>query len=100
MIDFVGSWLNSGVGDFKHLTTQKCFVEGHGIMGGVRNKHDIWIPMHARNGSAYLWTPPPAIADVALEECMKAIHKQSDTYHVFLIPRLLPPLAVQVLQII
>jgi hypothetical protein len=36
--------------------------------------------------------PPPVIADVALEECLKAVHKQMDAYHVFLVPRLHSPL--------
>ena len=40
----------------------------------------------------YIWSPPPVIADVALDECMKAVHKQTDAFHVFLIPRLYSPL--------
>jgi hypothetical protein len=37
------------------------------------------------------------IADVALEECMKAIHKCTDTYHVVLIPHLCSPLWLRML---
>jgi hypothetical protein len=44
------------------------------------------------NNKAYIWVPPPIIADVALEECSKAIHKRTDAYHVFLIPQLYSPL--------
>ena len=32
--------------------------------------------------------PSLVIADVALEECLKAVHKRTDTYHIFVIPRL------------
>jgi hypothetical protein len=32
------------------------------------------------------------IANVALEECAKAIHKRTDAYHIFLIPHLYSPL--------
>ena len=42
--------------------------------------------------SLYIWSPPLVIADVALEECMKAIHKRTDAIYVFVIPRLYSPL--------
>jgi len=35
------------------------------------------------------------IADVALEECLKAVHKRTDAFHIFLIPRLYSPLWLQ-----
>ena len=34
---------------------------------------------------------PPVIADVALEECMKAVHKRTDAVHIFVVPRLFTP---------
>ena len=67
------------------------FDREHGILGGSKDQHGVWIPIHAENGRVYLWTPPPVIADVALEECMKATHKRSDAFHIFLIPRLFSP---------
>jgi hypothetical protein len=67
------------------------FDRGHGILGGSKDQHGVWIPNHAENGRVYLWTTPPVIADVALEECMKATHKRSDAFHIFLIPRLFSP---------
>ena len=67
---------------------EKWFQEGHRILGGSKDSHGVWIPNHKPNGRVYLWNPPPVIADVALEECMKAIHKRTDTFHIFLIPRL------------
>jgi len=52
-----------------------------------------------KNGKAYLWSPALVIADVALEECLKAIHKRTDAFHIFVIPRLFsPPLDVAVVQ--
>ena len=36
-------------------------------------------------------TPPPVIAVVCLEECLKAIHKRRDTFNIFVIPRLNNP---------
>ena len=34
---------------------------------------------------------PPVVADVCLEECLKAVHKRRDAFHVFLLPRLFTP---------
>ena len=51
----------------------------------------VWTPLHANNGMHYLWAPPPVVADVALEEALKAIHKRKDAVHIFVIPRLFSP---------
>jgi hypothetical protein len=90
--EFVSSWLAPVVGKAIWLRPEDWFVEGHGIVGGKRDLHGVWIPTHAKNGRAYMWQPPPIIADVALEECLKSVHKQTNAYHVFLIPRLYSPL--------
>ncbi len=80
------------LGPCKVLSVDKWFQEGHGITGGTRKVGRIWTPLHATEGKAYIWAPPPIIADVALEECAKAIHKRTDTYHILLIPCLYSPL--------
>ena len=77
--------------ELEPLTTEQWFVEGHGIIGGKKDGHGVWIPEHALNGTKYLWVPPPIVADAALEECLKAVHKRRDAYHIFLIPRLYTP---------
>ncbi len=98
--EFVELWLTPVVGASTWLQPEEWLIEGHGMTGGQRDLHGIWTPTHARNRKAYIWMPPPIIADVALEECLKAMHKHTDVYHVFLIPRLYPPpLAVNVLQL-
>lgn len=40
----------------------------------------------------YIWTPPPAAADVAVQELRKARHKRQKSTHVFVCPRLMKPL--------
>jgi hypothetical protein len=60
-------------------------------VGGKKDARGVWIPTHAGGGKAYLWSPPPVIADVALEECLKAVHKRTDCFHIFVIPRLFTP---------
>ena len=66
-------------------------MEGHGITGGKKDDNGVWIPNHAKNRKTYLWMPPPVIADVALKECMKAVHKRTDAVHIFVIPCLFTP---------
>ena len=92
ILDFVQSWLESTVGKGQVLKVEEWFVEGHGIVGGKRDSHGVWIPIHNKNGAVFVWSPPPVIGDVALEECLKSIHKQPDAFHVLLIPRLFSPL--------
>ena len=86
---YINSW--AGKGNLSPLLAEEWFVEGHGIIGGRKDENGIWIPNHAKNGQTYLWMPPPVIADVALEECMKAVHKRTDAVHIFAIPRLFTP---------
>jgi hypothetical protein len=74
------------MGSSKLLSSKEWFQEGHGIIGGEKGTSGIWIPRHTENGKAFIWVPPPIIADVALEECFKAIHKRTDAYRIFLIP--------------
>ncbi len=66
------------------LQVEEWFQEGHGISGGSKDLHRV--SNHKPNGRVYLWNLPPVIADVALEECMKAIYKRTDALHIFLIP--------------
>ena len=91
VIEFVKSWVEPVAGDLRILSPEEWFVEGHGIVGGRKDARGMWIPSHAKNGKAYLWSPAPVIADVALEECLKAVHKRTDAFHIFLIPRLFTP---------
>ncbi len=81
----------TGLDDLKPLLTDKWFDVGHGIVGGTRDNHRMWIPTHAPSGQVYWWDPPPVLADIALEEAMTACHKRSDAIHIFTIPRLYSP---------
>ena len=89
LLDWVRSWTRRP--DLEPLTPEGWFEEGHGITGGTKDKHGVWIPIHEPKGNLHLWVPPPAVADAALEELLKARHKRTDTYHVGLIPRLMAP---------
>jgi len=89
LINWVRSWTRHP--DLEPLTPEGWFEEGHGITGGVKDKHGVWIPTHEPKGNLHLWAPPPAVSDAALEELLKARHKRTDTYHVVLIPHLMTP---------
>ena len=86
VLDFVKSWVNPILVETKVLDTEEWYQEGHRIVGGKKDTRGLWIPYHTPNGKAYIWSPPPIIADVALEEWLKAIHKQTNGFHIFLIP--------------
>jgi hypothetical protein len=89
LLEWVRGW--TGVLSLKPLTPEGWFVEGHGIVGGSLDHNGVWIPTYGKGGKVFLWSPPPAIADVALEELLKARHKRTDMVHVLLIPRLMTP---------
>ena len=88
LLDWVRSWTDKSL---TPLSVDEWFDRGHGIIGGQLDAHGIWIPMHEKRRQMHLWDPPPALADVALEELLKARHKRTDTFHVILIPRLMLP---------
>jgi hypothetical protein len=50
---------------------------------------NFWIPEFKRG--FYLWAPPPAAADVALEELHVACLKRQDSFHIIVVPRLMTP---------
>ena len=89
LVDWIRAW--TGRPELEPLTPEGWFEEGHGITGGEKDKHGVWIPSHEKGGNLHLWPPPPAAADAALEELLKARHKRTDTFHVVAIPRLASP---------
>ncbi len=89
LLDWIRSW--TGNQSLSPLKPEEWFVEAHGICGGKINSDGIWMPEHEKKHQAHLWCPPPAVADAALEELLKARHKRSDTFHIILIPRLMTP---------
>jgi hypothetical protein len=83
---WLGTWLG---GKAEMLSPTGWFTRGHDHLGGSRNKLGFW--QHAISPGEFVWTPPPAAADVALEELRKARIKRQDSTHYFICPRLLTP---------
>ena len=70
------------------LDENDWFIKGHDIDGGYM-LNNFYYPQY-RKGT-YLWSPPPAAAEIACEEIRKARTKRSESTHIFVCPRLLTP---------
>ena len=58
-----------------------------GLSLSVLSPND-WPKKH-EEGKTYLWTPPPAAADAALDWMGESIHKRSSSVHIVMVPRLM-----------
>jgi hypothetical protein len=87
----VKTWISSWLGaQAEFLEPKDWFVRGHDALGGKVDGKGFW-----RAGfrpGRLVWMPPPAAADVALEELRKARIKRQRSLHVFVCPRLMKPL--------
>ncbi len=89
VLTWVRSWMDQP--KLEPLSPEGWFKEGHGFVGETRDSCKIWRPTHKPRNGLHLWAPPPSVADLALEELLKAHHKRMDTFHIVLIPRLMAP---------
>ena len=81
-------WLRSWTTDeLIHLAPTDWFDQGHDI-DGWRQCHDGFSRPILREQRAYLWSPPPFAADIAVAEMRKARIKRQSSTHVFVCPRL------------
>ena len=71
------------------LNYEGWFERAHDIVGGAKNGDGIWVPEY-RNAT-YVWTPPPAAAQVAVEQLRRARLKREGSTHVLIVPRLMTP---------
>lgn len=81
------TWLKSWLGPKAiFLEPQDWFQKGHDIIGyEKKGLYQFPIIQHG----CYVWTPPPAAADVAIEELRKARIKRQKSTHLIVIPKLL-----------
>ena len=76
-------WIKSWAGsDPLFLEPRHWFVEGHDLryVGLTRN-------LEIESGT-YIWTPPPAVADVAIEQLRCAVLKRQQSLHILIVPKL------------
>ncbi len=56
ILEFIKSWLEpASSGAAQVLQESQWFVEGHGIIGGRKDPHGVWLPVHVANGKSYIW---------------------------------------------
>jgi len=72
------------------LSEEDWFWRAHDIVGGGTNADGIWIPKF--KAGIFLWLPPPAAGQFAVEELRAARNKRTQSLHIVLIPRLFTPL--------
>jgi hypothetical protein len=84
--EWITSWLGEGA---EFLEPKDWFERGHDTLGGSYDAKGFWRSKF-KTGKM-VWMPPPAAADVALEELRKARIKRQDSLHVFVVPRLMKP---------
>ncbi len=86
--DWLRNW--TGEKDLEFLDPEGWFERGHDLVEeGDTNAEGHWIP-RTKPGK-FVWCPPPAAADVAVEELRKARHKRQESTHIFIVPRLMKP---------
>ena len=84
-------WVDSWAGSTPLvLTPTDWFERGHDIDGGCTGVDGFWRPVVSPG--TYLWAPPPAAADVALEQLRTARIKRQQSTHIFICPRLMTPM--------
>ena len=89
--EWISSFVTPGKGQSKieFLSPEGWYERGHDILGGTKNEDKVWTPNY-KDGT-FIWTPPPAAAQTAVEQLRKARLKRENSTHVVIIPRLMTP---------
>lgn len=86
--DKLEPWFRSWVGETMEVLDPKgWFTRGHEHVGGTAAGSRFWR-VECEPG-IFLWAPPPAAADVAIEELRKSLIKRQTSTHIFVCPRLM-----------
>ena len=78
----LSSWIRSWIGlDYFMLEPEHWFIDAHNIRFTSERKMFI-------QSSTYVWTPPPCIANVAIEQLRYMRIKRQRSTHVMIVPKL------------
>ena len=86
----VGTWIRSWIPDQAphFLLPGDWFEAGHGLHSGTIDPFGSWMPSEAPT-SWLVWSPPPSLADVALDELEESRHKRKHLNHIWVAPHLM-----------
>ena len=88
------NWINTMTKGKHHKTTflspGDWYERGHDIAGWSKRSDNHSFPII--ESGTFIWSPPPAVCNVALEELRKARIKRQDSTHIIIVPRLMTPL--------
>ena len=87
LLDWIRSW--AGKLDLHPLEPSAWLWKGQGLSRRKwKNCDGFEFPVASKEG-VYLWSPPPTVADVALECLRESIHRRPTAVHIFVVPKLM-----------
>lgn len=86
LISCIKLWLGE---EASLLKNEEWYDKGHGIDGGVWSEDGLWWPQEKKG--RWIWEPPPAAAEVAVEQLRVARMNWIDSTHLFVCPKLMTP---------
>ena len=90
ILPWIKSWAKTEVkSDWLLLSPEHWFDRGHDFWEGGKNSDGMWIPTYKKGN--FIWSPPPTLAETALEQLRQARHKRQTSTHIFVCPRLMEP---------
>lgn len=84
LMEWIKDWAGSNV---ECLSPSEWFTRGHDHFGGSRDKAGFW--RIKTKPEIFLWAPPPAAAEAAIDQLRRALIKRQRSTHIIVIPRLL-----------
>ena len=87
LLTWLRDWTNCN--SLSPLTPEDWLWKGHGLGEKTWTNIDGMKFPVSSDKDTFLWTPPPAIADVALELLRTSIHRRPQFYHLFICPKLM-----------
>jgi hypothetical protein len=87
LLPWIRTWIKGGI---EPLEPMDWFQLGHDIRGWTLPPGDLFQRPTLKAG-VFGWFPPPAAADVAIEQLRIARVKRQDSSHIFVCPRLMTP---------
>ncbi len=86
--DWIRSWTSSRT---EFLSPMQWFTRGHDHELNEFEVNVDGVKLPKMKTGCFVWSPPPCLAEVAIEELRKARHKRTTSHHLFIVPRLMQP---------